>query len=390
MRTIMKMGLVVALLITASTTSFAQKFGYINTAEVFTLMPEKDSADIKVQALQQELMEQLEAMEVELNKKYEGISPEAMENLRRENARLRQELEKEKARAAELIARGATWCETPADCAQDCDVVISIVGYPQDVREVWMGRHGAFNTMKPGSIGVDMTTSAPELAQELAKSAADKGFSVVDCPVTGGDIGARNAALTILCGGDKAAIDALEPVFKVVGKKWVYFGEAGMGQMAKACNQVAIASSMFSACEAIVFAKHMGLDPALAIETLCGGAAGSFSLQSYGPRILKRDFAPGFKIAHFLKDMEIALKVCNDRGISLPGLDLAHKAYKMLKEMGKGELGTQALYLFYSSLMLPDLATTERNDTAQSAEAQPDAEAQTQAQAQDNVMILKP
>lgn len=259
-----------------------------------------------------------------------------------------------KARAAELIARGATWCDTPADCAQDCDVVISIVGYPQDVREVWMGRHGAFNTMKPGSIGVDMTTSAPELAQELAKSAADKGFSVVDCPVTGGDIGARNAALTILCGGDKAAIDALEPVFKVVGKKWVYFGEAGMGQMAKACNQVAIASSMFSACEAIVFAKHMGLDPALAIETLCGGAAGSFSLQSYGPRILKGDFAPGFKINHFLKDMEIALKVCQNRGVSLPGLDLAYKAYSMLKQMGHGDKGTQALYLFYSSSLIPD------------------------------------
>lgn len=266
-----------------------------------------------------------------------------------------------KARAEELIARGATWCETPADCAQDCDVVISIVGYPQDVREVWMGRHGAFNMMKPGSIGVDMTTSAPDLAQELAKSAADKGFSVVDCPVTGGDIGARNATLTILCGGDKAAIDALEPVFKVVGKKWVYFGGPGMGQMAKACNQVAIATSMFSACEAIVFAKHMGLDPSLTIETLCGGAAGSFSLQSYGPRILKGDFAPGFKINHFLKDMEIALKVCQNRGVSLPGLDLAYKAYSMLKQMGHGDKGTQALYLFYSSSLIPDFIENDEH-----------------------------
>lgn len=266
-----------------------------------------------------------------------------------------------KARAEELIAAGAKWCETPAECARDCDVVISIVGYPADVRQVWMGRNGAFDTMKQGAIGVDMTTSAPELAEELAVKARDKGFTVVDCPVTGGDIGARNAALTILCGGDKAAIDALEPVFKAIGKKFVYFGEAGKGQLAKACNQIAVASTMFSACESIVFAKNLGLDPEVIIETLGGGAASSFSLQSYGPRILKKDFAPGFKINHFIKDMEIALKVCHNRGISLPGLDLAYKSYSMLKEMGHGELGTQALYLFYSSQMLPDFVENKKD-----------------------------
>lgn len=298
-----------------------------------------------------------------------------------------------KERAQALLDQGATWCNSPKECAQDCDVVISIVGYPQDVRQVWLDRfNGAFLGMKQGAVGIDMTTSAPDLAVELYKTAQSRGLKMADCPVTGGDIGARNATLTMLFGGDHEVFTELKPVFQALGKKAVYFGAAGMGQMAKACNQVAIASSMFSVCEAIVFARNMGLDPQLTIETLNGGAAGSFSLQSYGPRILKRDFAPGFKIAHFLKDMEIALKVCNDRGISLPGLDLAHKAYKMLKEMGKGELGTQALYLFYSSLMLPDLAATEGNDASQSADAQPEPEVQTQAQAQaqDNVMILKP
>lgn len=254
-----------------------------------------------------------------------------------------------KERALDLIKRGATWCETPADCARDCDVVITIVGYPKDVREVWLGEHGAATTMKPGSIGIDMTTSDPELAKELAAFAQAKGFNILDCPVTGGDIGARNGALTILCGGDKAAYEALEPVFKAFGKKWVYFGAAGMGQMAKACNQVAIAASMFSVCECIVFAQKMGLDPALTIETLGAGAAGSFSLQSYGPRILKGDYAPGFKINHFIKDMDIALKVCERHNVKLPALELARKAYGLLQEMGHGDKGTQALYLYFTA-----------------------------------------
>ncbi len=270
-----------------------------------------------------------------------------------------------KDRALPLIEQGAVWCETPKDCATDCDVVISIVGYPQDVREVWLARStGAIYGMKQGAIGMDMTTSSPDLATELYKCAKSKGVSLCDCPVTGGDIGARNATLTMLFGGDKETFDALEPVFKVLGKRWEYFGDAGKGQLAKACNQVAVATTMFSACEAIVFARGMGLDPKQIIDTLSAGAAGSFSLQSYGPRILNRDFDPGFKIDHFLKDMEIALKVCHDRGISLPGLDLAYKSYSMLKQMGKGDLGTQALYLFYSSALIPDLLAHDFNDDA--------------------------
>lgn len=297
-----------------------------------------------------------------------------------------------KERAQSLLDQGAIWCDSPLECARDCDVVISIVGYPEDVRDVWLNRHhGAALGMKAGAVGIDMTTSSPDLAIELYNTAQKRGFHMADCPVTGGDIGARNATLTLLFGGDYEIFTQLKDVFAALGKKAVYFGEAGKGQLAKACNQVAIASTMFSVCEAIVFARNMGLDPLLTIETLNGGAAGSFSLQSYGPRILKRDFAPGFKIAHFIKDMEIALKVCHDRGISLPGLDLAYKSYSMLKEMGKGELGTQALYLFYSSLMLPELSSSgDQNEDApaesEASNAAPDQSAETE---RNNVMLLK-
>lgn len=260
-----------------------------------------------------------------------------------------------KAKAQELIEQGAKWFDSPFECAQDCDVVISIVGFPEDVRQVWMSPiNGAIKGMKKGAIGVDMTTSLPDLAVEIYNFAKARGVHILDCPVTGGDIGAKNATLTMLCGGDKEDFEALAPVFKVLGPRAEHFGPIGNGQLAKACNQIAVASSMFSTCECIVFANRMGLDVEQTINTLQGGAAGSFSLKSYGPRIIKGDFAPGFKIAHFIKDLDIALKVCSHKGISLPGVDLARKAYGMLKDMGHGELGTQALYLFYSSSMMPD------------------------------------
>lgn len=270
-----------------------------------------------------------------------------------------------KARALPLIEKGAVWCDSPRECAQDCDVVISIVGYPQDVQHVWMDRwDGALCGMKQGAIGVDMTTSSPELAAELYEKAHSMHLHMADCPVTGGDIGARNATLTMLFGGDYDVFTDLSPVFAALGKKAVYFGAAGKGQLAKACNQVAVAATMFSVCEALVFAVNMGLDPKLTLETLGGGAAGSFSMQSYGPRLLKEDYEPGFKVAHFLKDIEIALKVCQDRGISLPSLDIAHKAYQMLVDLGKGDLGTQALYLCYSSALLSDPADADAVDFA--------------------------
>lgn len=269
-----------------------------------------------------------------------------------------------KGKAQELINNGAHWCDTPFECAQDCDVVISIVGYPDDVRHVWLSPiNGAIKGMKKGAIGVDMTTSMPDLAVEIHNKAKERGIRMADCPVTGGDIGARNATLTMLFGGDRDIFDDLAPVLKVLGPRAEYFGPAGNGQLTKACNQIAVATTMFSTCESIVFAQRMGLDAAQVIDTISQGAAGSFSLKSYGPRILKGDFNPGFKINHFIKDLDIALRVCSQKGISLPGVDLARKSFGMLKEIGKGELGTQALYLFYSSVMLPhDSDDSSNND----------------------------
>lgn len=253
-----------------------------------------------------------------------------------------------KEKAQGLIDQGAHWCNSPKECAADCDVVISIVGYPQDVEQVWTDPNtGAFAGMKAGAIGVDMTTSLPSLAQKLYAQAKERNLSMADCPVTGGDVGAKNATLTLLFGGDKETFLQLQDVFKIIGKHAHYFGEAGKGQIAKACNQIAVAATMFSACEALGFAEGLGLDPQQVIDALGAGAASSFSLTSYGPRILKDDYAPGFKVEHFVKDLKIALQTAQEAKLDLPCLELALKSYSKIQEMGFGTNGTQALYKLY-------------------------------------------
>lgn len=252
-----------------------------------------------------------------------------------------------KEKASSLIDKGALWASSPKEAAENCDVVISIVGYPADVKEVWFGDNGAIQAMKPGAIGIDMTTSTPALAKELTKEGLKHGVAICDAPVTGGDVGARNAALTILFGGSAAAFCSLEPVFKAMGKTYVRFGESGSGQYAKICNQIAIAAGMMSVCEALITARKTGLDEELVLKTLSGGAAGSFSLSSYGPRILKGDFNPGFYVKHFVKDMKIAVEVAKENNLQLPGLELALKLYERLIEKGDGDLGTQALFKLY-------------------------------------------
>lgn len=253
-----------------------------------------------------------------------------------------------KSKAQELIAQGAHWCDSPKECATDCDLVISIVGYPQDVEQTWAdSATGAFAGMKAGAIGVDMTTSLPSLAQKLFTQAQSLNLHMADCPVTGGDVGARNATLTLLFGGEKEVFDKLQEVFNCLGKHAHYFGEAGKGQLAKACNQIAVAATMFSACEALRFAEGAGLNPQQIIDALGAGAASSFSLISYGPRILKDDYAPGFKIEHFVKDLKIALQTAQEASLDLPCLELALKTYAKLQDEGFGSNGTQALYKFY-------------------------------------------
>ena len=217
-----------------------------------------------------------------------------------------------KEKASSLLDKGAVWAASPKEAADGVDLVISIVGYPQDVKEVWLGENGALQSMKQGTIGIDMTTSTPSLAKEMAAEGLKRGVTICDAPVTGGDVGARNGTLTILFGGSAKAFLDLEPVFKAMGKNYVRFGESGAGQYAKICNQIAIAAGMMSVCEAIITARKTGLDEELVLKTLSGGAAGSFSLSSYGPRILKGDFNPGFYVKHFVKDMKIAIDVAKE------------------------------------------------------------------------------
>ena len=252
-----------------------------------------------------------------------------------------------KEKALTLLDKGALWADSPKEAANGADLVISIVGYPQDVKEVWLGENGALQSMKQGSIGIDMTTSTPTLAKEMTKEGLKRGVTICDAPVTGGDVGARNGTLTILFGGSEDAFLALEPVFKAMGKNYVRFGESGAGQYAKICNQIAIAAGMMSVCEAIITARKTGLDEELVLKTLSGGAAGSFSLSSYGPRILKGDYNPGFYVKHFVKDMKIAVEVAKECNLQLPGLELALKLYEKLIAKGDGDLGTQALFKLY-------------------------------------------
>lgn len=254
-----------------------------------------------------------------------------------------------KEKASSLLDKGAVWAASPKEAADGVDLVISIVGYPQDVKEVWLGENGTLQSMKQGAIGIDMTTSTPSLAKEMAEEGLKRGVTICDAPVTGGDVGARNGTLTILFGGSAKAFLDLEPVFKAMGKNYVRFGESGAGQYAKICNQIAIAAGMMSVCEAIITARKTGLDEELVLKTLSGGAAGSFSLSSYGPRILKGDFNPGFYVKHFVKDMKIAIDVAKECDLKLPGLELALKLYEKLIEQGDGDLGTQALFKLYLS-----------------------------------------
>jgi 3-hydroxyisobutyrate dehydrogenase len=255
-----------------------------------------------------------------------------------------------RARAGDLVARGAVWAETPAEVASQAQVVFTMVGFPSDVREVVLGEHGTLAGAQAGSILVDMTTSEPTLAQEIRDAALSKGLESIDAPVSGGDVGARNATLSIMVGGDAAAIDRVRPLFEIMGKTIVRQGDAGAGQHAKMVNQVLIATGMIGVCEALLYGYRAGLDLETVLESVSGGAAGSWSLTNYAPRMLKGDFEPGFFVEHFVKDMEIALAEARRMNLALPGLALAHELYLALRAQGGGRKGTQALLLALARL----------------------------------------
>ncbi len=250
-----------------------------------------------------------------------------------------------KEKAAPLLEQGATWVADPAELAAQSNIVFAIVGFPPDVREVFLGPKGALAGAKPGTILVDMTTSQPSLAREIAAAAKEKKCEALDAPVSGGDVGAKNAALSIMVGGEKEAFEAVTPCFEAMGKAIVYQGPAGSGQHTKMVNQVLIGGNMVGVCEALLYGFKAGLNLETVLQSVGGGAAASWSLNNLGPRILKGDFEPGFFVEHFLKDLAIVLEESRSMGLCLPGLALAEQLYRSVKAHGMGRKGTQALYL---------------------------------------------
>jgi 3-hydroxyisobutyrate dehydrogenase len=225
-----------------------------------------------------------------------------------------------------------------------------MVGFPADVREVVLGPDGVLSAARPGSVVVDMTTSEPSLAVEIFEAGRARDVATLDAPVSGGDVGARNAALSIMVGGDEATVERVRPLLELMGTTIVHQGPAGAGQHTKMVNQTLIATGMIGVCEALLYAFKTGLDPERVLASVGGGAAGSWSLTNYAPRMLKGDFAPGFYVEHFLKDMEIALAEARRMNLALPGLALAHELYLALRAQGGGRNGTQSLILALARL----------------------------------------
>jgi 3-hydroxyisobutyrate dehydrogenase len=253
-----------------------------------------------------------------------------------------------KAKAQELVDAGAVWHDTPASLAQATDVVITMVGYPSDVQEVYFGDNGILQHAKSGTYVIDMTTSKPALAEEIHAEAKNKGIFALDAPVSGGDVGARNGKLAIMVGGDEEAFQAVLPVFETMGENIIRQGPAGFGQHTKLINQVTIASNMVGVCEAIAYAEHAGMDPTKVLQSITTGAAGSFSLSNLAPRMIKGDYDPGFYVKHFIKDMKLALEAAKEMDMMTPGLELSLSLYERLAANGDEDLGTQALIKLFT------------------------------------------
>lgn len=253
-----------------------------------------------------------------------------------------------KEKASELLSQGAEWASAPKEIAQIANVIITMVGYPSDVEEIYFGENGLIENGKKGTHLIDMTTSTPSLAMRIAEEAKKRGMQSLDAPVSGGDIGARDAKLTIMVGGDRKAFEAVRPIFDIIGSNVVHQGPAGSGQHTKMCNQIAIASNMIGVTEAISYAKKAGLDPDRVLRSISSGSAGSWSLSNLVPRMVKGDFEPGFYIKHFIKDMKIALDEAERMGMDAPGLSLSKSLYEGLAEAGEENSGTQALYKHYN------------------------------------------
>ncbi|UKS30828.1 NAD(P)-dependent oxidoreductase [Paenibacillus sp. HWE-109] len=254
-----------------------------------------------------------------------------------------------KSKAQDLIEQGAQWQVSPGELAERCQVIVTMVGFPSDVDEIYFGQNGILSHVKQGSYLVDMTTSSPILAKRIYDEALSKQVFSLDAPVSGGDIGAREARLSIMVGGAREVFDEVLPLFEKLGTNIVYQGAAGAGQHTKMCNQIAIASNMMGVVEALVYAQKAGLDPTTVLKNIESGAAGSWSLSNLAPRIIAGNFAPGFYVKHFIKDMKIALQVADEMNLTLPGLSLAKSLYEQLAASGEEDSGTHALFKLISN-----------------------------------------
>jgi len=254
-----------------------------------------------------------------------------------------------KAKAQELIDEGFVWCDSVADCARDKDAVITIVGYPQDVEEVYFGENGIIEHAKQGAYLIDMTTTSPRLSERIYAAAVEKGLFALDAPVSGGDVGAKNGTLAIMVGGDAEAFAACQPLFRAMGSSIIHEGGPGCGQHVKMANQIAIAGAVTGVAEAVSYAKTMGVDPMRMIETISGGAASSWQLKNLGPKMANGNVDPGFFIKHFIKDMSLAKGEAEQKGLELAVLSTVREMYLRLEEEGCGELGTQAIIHHYEN-----------------------------------------
>jgi 3-hydroxyisobutyrate dehydrogenase len=255
-----------------------------------------------------------------------------------------------KSKAQPLLDRGAQWAENPRAVMTQSDVVFTMVGFPQDVRTVYFDETGILAGTRAGMVLIDMTTTQPSLSREIAMAASSKGLSAIDAPVSGGDVGAKHAALSIMIGGDTTSVQAVMPLFELLGNKIVHQGEPGTGQQSKLCNQIVIAGTMVGVCESLLYGYKAGLDLNRMLDSIRGGAAACWTLDNLAPKILQRNFDPGFFVEHFFKDMGIALEESKRMGLVLPGLTLVHQLYQTVQTLGHGRSGTHALILALETL----------------------------------------
>ena len=269
-------------------------------------------------------------------------------------------------KAQVLLDQGARWAESPASLVEKTDVICTMVGFPNEVRTIYLSKDGLLSKARSGQVFIDFTTSEPSFAQEIAEKANEQQAFVLDAPISGGDVGAKQGTLSIMVGGEPSVFEALKPILHIFGKVLVHHGSAGCGQHAKLSNQITIAGTMVGVCEALLYAHQAGLNGEKLLESIRQGAAGCWTLDYLAPKMLKRDFAPGFFVEHFIKDIRLVLAEANRMGLLLPGLAVVHKLYETVQASGHGRSGTHALLMALENLSPTHLATNKNPSSSSS------------------------